>query len=130
MATRDTRTDTYNPVWIDNSRALKDPIRIRWDRPQRGVAGTGEPLFSAFRSCTLEIGVCTEAQFEWWHDQWMVGGARTIQMAHPDASITNPDYPAVDYVYSFSGTYFSDLNWDRQDEFYHNVRAEIIHIQV
>lgn len=127
---RDTRTETYNPVWIDGVRASKDPIRISWDRPKRGVAGTGEPLFSAYRSCTLEIGVLTETQFAWWHSRYTAGGERTLQTSHPDASITNPDYPALDYVYSFSGTYFSDLRWTRRDEFYHSVRATFSHIQV
>ena len=127
---RDTRTTTYNPVWIDGSRALKDPIRIRWARPQRGVAGTGEPLFSAYRSCEMEIGVLTETEFEWWHDEYMTGGARTLQTSHPDATVTNPNYPGLDYVYSFSGTYFSNLTWDRQDDRYRNVRATFTHIQV
>ena len=127
---RDTRTTTYNPVWIDGVRALKDPIRITWDRPKRGVAGTGEPLFSAFRSCALELGVLTETQFNWWHNEWMTGGSRVIQMPHPDATITNPNYPGLDYVYSFSGVYVSDLRWNKRNDYYFNVTANISHIQV
>lgn len=126
---RDTRTDTYNPVWIDNVRASKDPIRIRWTRPIRGEAGTGAPLFSQFRSCNLELGTLTESEFEWWHDRW-TPDAVTIQMPHPDATITNPDYPGLDYVYSFTGVYVRDLRWTRQDDYYHSVAATITHIQV
>jgi len=125
----DTRTDTYNPVWINGSRASKDPIGMRWDRPSRGTAGTAAPLFSSFRSCELQLGVLTEDEFEWWHDRWD-SVAKTIQMSHPDATITNPDYPGFDYVYSFSGVYLSNLVWNRRDNFYHNVIATITHIQV
>jgi len=127
---RDDRTDTYNPVWIDGSRALKDPIRIGWEPASRGTAGTGEPLFSQYWSCRLEIGVCTETQFNWWYGYRTAGGEHTLQTSHPDATVTNPDYPGLDYVYAFSGTYFRDLTWSRRDEFYYDVTADFSHILV
>lgn len=113
-------TLTYNPVWIDGERATKDPIRISWERPSRGRTGTRKPLFSRFESCTLEIGVCTETQFQWWKDKWMEDILHTVLMPHEDPLTTGT---IVNDVYTFTGVSFDDLRWNRVDEFQLNVTA-------
>ena len=120
-------TTTYNPVWIDGDRATKDPIRITWNRPRRGRAGTAKPLFSRFESCTLEIGICTETEFEWWKDKFMEDTLHTVQMPHEEPLTTGT---IENDVYTFTGVSFEDLRWSRADEFQYNVTAVLGHILI
>ena len=120
-------TLTFNPVWIDDERATKDPIRITWGRPKRGTAGTGKPLFSRFESCTLEIGICTETEFGWWKDKWMEDSDHIVKMPHEDPLTTGT---IENDVYTFTGVYFEDLRWSRRDEFHYGVTAVLGHILI
>ena len=126
---------TYNPVWIDGDRAPKDPIRIVWGRPKRGISGTGKPLFSRFESCTLEIGICTETEFSWWKTKWMEDALHTVIMPCEDPTTTGTALRELDNTIlnepcTFTGVAFEDLRWSRRDEFQYGVTAKLGHILV
>lgn len=120
-------TTTYNPVWMDDERATKDPIAIRWTRPKRGTRGDARKLFSRFESCELTIGTCTETEFSWWKGKWMEDNLHTVEMPHQDPLTTGT---AENDVYTFTGVSFDDLTWTRRDNYHHNVVAVLGHILI
>lgn len=124
---RHSTTLTYNPVWIDDERATKDPIAIRWSRARRGTRGDSRPLFSRYESAELTIGICTETEFGWWKDKYMEGCLHTVQMPHEDPLTTGT---AENDVYTFTGVSFDDLNGTRRDNYHHNVIATLGHILI